>query len=153
MLYFGYGSNLDEAQMQERCPQAIKVGTAVLANHRLTFPRTSKKRKCGVSSVDPAEGHEVWGVVYELTSNDAARLDASEGYQAGRPASDNRYNRQKIVVKLGGVATEVETYVAVAEENPPLPSKNYVGLILGGAAAHGFADSYRALLKAIVTAD
>jgi hypothetical protein len=37
VLYFAYGSNLDEVQMRRRCPQAVLVGPARLLGHRLVF--------------------------------------------------------------------------------------------------------------------
>ena len=113
-LIFCFGSNLDDTQMVARCPAREKVGNAVLRGHRLCFPRLSDRRGCGVSSVERAEGHEVWGVVHRLNETDLPALDAHEGYRPGRAAELNRYNRVAVVVEIDGVATKVETYVAVA---------------------------------------
>lgn len=38
MLYFAYGSNMDEKHMKERCPYAQFVAVARLPEHRLLFP-------------------------------------------------------------------------------------------------------------------
>ena len=35
--YLAYGSNLSVAQMAQRCPDAVYVGTAVLTDYRLLF--------------------------------------------------------------------------------------------------------------------
>lgn len=35
--YLAYGSNLSVAQMAQRCPDAVYVGTAVLNDYRLLF--------------------------------------------------------------------------------------------------------------------
>ena len=43
VLYFAYGSNLDEGQMLERCPGAKTMGHATLPNHALTFGGFSHK--------------------------------------------------------------------------------------------------------------
>src|SRR5262245_44078654 len=99
-LVFCYGSNLDDAQMVMRCPGRAKVGNAVLRGHRLCFPRVSPRRGCGVSSVELAQGHEVWGVVHRLEDADLAVLDGFEGYEPGRAAALNRYNRRPVVVEI-----------------------------------------------------
>jgi hypothetical protein len=53
MLCFAYGSNMDLAQMRERCPSTRFAFIAKLPDHRLVFPRKSKCRCCGVASVKP----------------------------------------------------------------------------------------------------
>jgi len=55
MLYFAYGSNLDFAQMRDRCPSALFVAIAKLPDHRLAFTRKSIKRACGVADAVPEE--------------------------------------------------------------------------------------------------
>ena len=112
--HFAYGSNMDPAQMRQRCPGAETVGIGVLREYGLCFPRRSHTRGCGVASIEPATGQEVWGVVYRMTAADLASLDRFEGYRADGPAQDNRYNRVAIAVEIDGVPTDVETYIAVA---------------------------------------
>ncbi|KRB18268.1 hypothetical protein ASD99_31045 [Mesorhizobium sp. Root695] len=153
MLYFAYGSNMDTDQMKARCPGATKVGKACLPGHQLTFPRLSKGRGCGVSSVAAADGLDVWGVVYRLTTADAARLDANEGFVAGRAAHLNSYYRTTISVVMDDIAVEVETYIGVPQEAPPLPNLEYLKLIRNGAREHDLPETYRALLEALVASD
>src|SRR5882724_9593505 len=126
ILVFAHGSNLDDAQMVMRCPCREKAGNAVLRGYRLCFPRLSDRRGCSVSSVEPAQGHEVWGVVHRLDAADLASLDAYEGFGPGRAPDLNRYVREPVVVEIGGVATDVETYIAVPTANPPAPSDAYL---------------------------
>jgi hypothetical protein len=59
MLYFAYGSNMDPDQMMERCPDAKLNGLGYLPDHILCFPRRSKNRGCGVSSVTSKIGHDL----------------------------------------------------------------------------------------------
>ena len=139
MLIFAYGSNMDPVQMRQRCPGAETVGNGVLRDHRLCFPRLSDRRGCGVSSVEPAAGHEVWGVVYRLDAADLAALDGFEGYRADRPAQDNRYNRLAIAVEIDGVTTDVEAYFAVSTDNPPPPERGLSRASAGWRAASWFA--------------
>jgi hypothetical protein len=148
-LVFCYGSNLDDAQMVVRCPGREKVGIAVLRGWRLCFPRLSDIRGCGVASVEPAEGHEVWGVVHRLDAKDLAALDAREGFEPGRAADLNRYARMPVVVEIGGVGMEVETYVAVPTANPPAPNAHYLGQIRDGARLHALPEAYQAWLAGL----
>ena len=148
-LIFCYGSNLDDAQMLVRCPGRAKVGNAVLRGHRLTFPRISPRRGCGVSSVEPAEGHEVWGVVHRLDEADLASLDGFEGFEPGGPSDLNRYVRMTVVVEIDGVATDVETYIAVPTADPPAPNAGYLGQIRDGARLHGLPEAYQAWLAGL----
>lgn len=150
-LIFSYGSNLDDAQLVTRCPGRAKVGIAVLRGHRLCFPRLSALRGCGVSSIEPAAGREVWGVVHRLGVEDLAALDGFEGYQPGRAAGLNRYNRVAVVVEIGSAATEVQTYVAVPTDSPPAPDAHYLGQIRTGARLHGLPEAYQAWLAELLT--
>src|SRR5512138_3517065 len=95
--YFAYGSNLDFAQMKGRCPSASFVGKAILPDHRLVFPRGSRKMG-GVAGVAPAKGKEVWGVVYTITESDLSLLDDIEGFDTERSKALNAYNRKIITV-------------------------------------------------------
>jgi len=145
-LVFSYGSNLDDAQLVMRCPGRAKVGIAVLRGYRLCFPRLSGWRGCGVSSIEPAAGHDVWGVVHRLGENDLAALDGFEGFEPGRAAELNRYNRVAVLVECNGVPTEVETYIAVPTDNPPHPDAYYLGQIRDGARQHGLPEAYQTWL-------
>lgn len=145
-MVFGYGSNMDDAQMDQRCPAREKVGIAVLHDHRLCFPRLSNTRRCGVSSVEPSPGDVVWGVVHRLGVEDLAALDRSEGYQADRLPRQNGYNRLPVRVEIDGVATSVDTYIATATRNPPPPSEAYLRHICDGASQHSLPEFYRQYL-------
>ncbi|MER9473543.1 gamma-glutamylcyclotransferase family protein [Mesorhizobium sp. M0520] len=150
MLYFAYGSNMDPGQMQACCNNADAVGIAVLQDHELCFPRLSKNRKCGVSSIIPSAGKHTWGVVYKLMPKDAEALDGQEGFKVGRDASLNSYNRVEISVLMNDVATTVSTYIATPQDNPPLPSVAYLAHIRQGARHHKLPDYYVALLDLLV---
>lgn len=148
-LYFAYGSNMDIQQIKERCADAEIVGSGHLPGYALCFPRMSVKRKCGVSSVEPFAGGEVWGVVYRLTATDLALLDRNEGYQSGRDRHLNSYTRLPVTVTMNGVATEMQTYFAEPQSGTFLPSAAYLQHLRDGARHHGLPDSYLALLDAL----
>lgn len=134
ILYFAYGSNLYWEQMQGRCPSAKFLAVAKLPGHRLAFPRKSGKWNGAVADAVPDPQCEVWGAVYEITPADLAALDGCEGYVPGRKG--NAYERRQCEVWLEGDPGNprtVEVYFAVPQENPGLPSREYVDRIVKGA--------------------
>ena len=135
MLYFAYGSNMDRAQMQERCRSARFVCTAKLEGHRLVFPRKSSHRKCGAASVERSDGSDVWGVVYQIDELDIATLDEREGYDVNLPADQNSYLRKKTRVLRDGYeeqAIAVWTYEANPKPTPPTTERRIQRTHRGG---------------------
>jgi gamma-glutamylcyclotransferase len=105
MLYFAYGSNLDEAQMRARCPGAVRAGRAVLANHALTFGGWSVRWGGAVASVKRAPGDEVEGLLYQLDGDNLGRLDRFEGCprsyaRVARLVTDDQGSRRRVNVYL-----------------------------------------------------
>lgn len=80
VLYFAYGSNLDDDQMRVRCAGARIVGRAVLPNHALAFGGFSHRWGGAVASVVRAKGARVEGLLYELGDVDLRALDRFEGH-------------------------------------------------------------------------
>ena len=158
MLYFAYGSNLNPSQMAERCPSHTVVGLAELRDHKLIFPVFSPRWGGGVAGLHVAHGQSVWGVVYELNTEDQAALDRYEGFKgAGDP--HNVYDCEPMFVELrraddGSFARRVRplTYVA-RPNNPAPPSPRYLEAILAGAKHHRLPEEYIALLARIPTAE
>ncbi len=135
ILYFAYGSNLDPAQMRQRCPSARFFAIARLDDHRLAFSRKSITRGCGVADVIPSVGDVVWGVVFQIAQGDLTELDRNEGFLTGRDG--NAYERVgKVVSSAGdnGQRLEVQTYIANPQSDPPPPSNEYLNLIRGAAS-------------------
>jgi cation transport regulator ChaC len=147
VLYFAYGSNMSRAQMQARCPDHELIGTAVLKDHALCFPRTSPIRNCGVAGLVEKAGAEVWGVVYRLHDEDLAELDRREGYDPSRPAHENRYNRQTISVLMDGSTVDCLTYIARPETGTHVPNAEYMATIITGAVENGLPAEYVARLR------
>jgi cation transport regulator ChaC len=150
MLYFAYGSNMDRAQMRERCPAAQFISTALLSDYELQFTRTSKKRGGGTADIVPVAGKQVWGVIYHLTERDRERLDKKEGVAIGA------YRPADLVVHPEGDMPRhlsVFTYVVCSKESPrPKPKKAYLQQILDGAEQWHLPASYLDMLRVIETA-
>jgi gamma-glutamylcyclotransferase (GGCT)/AIG2-like uncharacterized protein YtfP len=155
MLYFAYGSNLDSAQMRQRCPSARFVAVAKLPDHQLAFTRYAKDRGCGTCDGVPEAGQDIWGVVFDISEADLRRLDESEGYQPRRPLKENAYLREQREVLRDGKKDEpvqVWLYFANREPNPPLPNAAYMKQLVEGAKFWGLPEEYQARLKRIQTA-
>jgi hypothetical protein len=71
--YLAYGSNLNRAQMRQRCPNAYPVGTCMLNNHKLVFRR-------GFLTIEPEQGASVPVAVWAISRDDEKNLDRYEGY-------------------------------------------------------------------------
>lgn len=128
--YFAYGSNMSPRQMAERCPGAVALGVARLADYRLAFNRPSPKRWGGhVADVVAAPGAEVWGVLWQVSDAHLEALDRFEGVAAGS------YRRLDATVEHEGSAHAAVVYV-VCEPGPDgAPSATYCATMGEGVTA------------------
>jgi gamma-glutamylcyclotransferase (GGCT)/AIG2-like uncharacterized protein YtfP len=125
------------------------VCRAVLPGHRVCFPRNGDLREGGVAGIEPVEGHDVWGVVYEIHHADVPSLDEYEGHVPGRDA--NEYDKAEITVFHEGdeaLPIVTMTYFANPEPEPLLPSRYYMDVILKGAQHWELPEDYIVLLAA-----
>jgi len=152
-LYFAYGSNMDEAQMKERCPSAKFRFVAKLRNHELCFPRKSLGRHGGVSSVGPYPPKVVWGVVYEVSEEDLNNLDSCEGYHPKRPPIENHYNRTEMEVeRAGGKNLDCHIYIRTKQGGFTPSREHYLNYLIRGVEQHqkqGIPKSYVRKLRGI----
>lgn len=147
-LYFGYGSNLDQARLHIHCPSARLVGTARLADYRLAFSIESKNTwHGGVADIRPEPGREVWGALWLIDDEHAEPLDRQEGVFRDPPAY------QRIVVDIetaAGDRVSCRSYEVVTPDPAGiLPSAAYRETILRGAQAIGLPSDYLRNLEAI----
>ncbi len=126
MYYFAYGSNLNQRQILERCPDSKPKFIATLPNYKLVFVGWSRQWRGGVASIRPFRGEKVPGAIYEVSDRDLRRLDSYEGYP-------NNYNRLNITVfDEGGEPIKAITYIKSGQSEEAQPSKEYVALIQQG---------------------
>ncbi len=126
--YFAFGSNMDEEQMAHRCPGARPLAFATLPQHRLVFRGPSRNRGGGVASVDPYDGQEVHGVVWEVTEPDLLTLDRLEG-------APQWYKRATVhVVLRDGSSTQAVLYRLPEDVLEMVPTDAYYDQI--AAACH-----------------
>src|SRR5215471_2603044 len=82
ILYFGYGSNLNDAHMHGIAPDAVIIDTASLPGWSFVLDHISTVDGSGKADiVTPATTSvtPVQGVVWSLTASDVSSLDSSEG--------------------------------------------------------------------------
>jgi hypothetical protein len=141
MLYFAYGSNMDERRVKaaDRCPNARFIFNAVLPEHRLVFTRGSSPNSCAADVVsDPKSA--VWGVVYDITDSDRCQLDAREN------VAIHPYRPKEVLVHPHGDTEQrvvVLTYGASqASDIQRPPSREYLDYLLHGARHWGLPTDY-----------
>lgn len=143
-LYFAYGSNLDVAQMERRCPQARMLGRATLPGYSLVFPLADEAWGGGVASIVPRPGGRVEGVLYGMDERSLSRLDDYEDTDRGD------YVRRRVTVLADGTEKDAWTYVSPTTTTPTVPpSPAYLVTLIRGAEARGLPDDYVARLRAL----
>jgi gamma-glutamylcyclotransferase (GGCT)/AIG2-like uncharacterized protein YtfP len=151
-LVFAYGSNMDPAQMRERCPESdLSWFLARAEGWKLCFPRKSAKRKGGVGSLERRPGRDVWGVVFSVSQRDLLRLDQFEG------VTSKSYQRDRIeIADKDGNRLKVWTYFATPEDKDKpvreyISHKEYVRFYIRGAEYFGLPGTYLEELREIET--
>lgn len=130
-LYFAYGSNMSERQMQSRVPGAVLVGRAMLPNHEFLFSGYSKPWGGATANVRRKMRSSVFGVVWVLPPGGKAKLDRFEGYPTV-------YRRKKAVVNLLDARRTIKATLYYKRDVKALapPSEAYLGLILTALRKH-----------------
>src|SRR6267142_1823335 len=79
---FAYGSNMCSGRFLDYGVHPLGPGiAAVLRGHRLCFNKRSTKDGSGKPNVEPNEGTDVWGVLYEIPESELPGLIRKEvGY-------------------------------------------------------------------------
>ena len=172
--YFAFGSNMSKEQMKKRCPNAKKIGKAVLHNHKIGFTRNSKTWNCGTADILVSPGDEVWGVLYSITEEELQKLDIHEGVH------QNAHKRSLLTVelhrisdkffddlqdcseeedKVSEVLSQVETeyvyfekkeafiYEVVNKNYTLYPSTEYLDIMLDAAFEYVFPGNYTELIS------
>ena len=134
-LYAAYGSNLDPAQMYQRCPHSPVAGTGWLESWRLTFGGEDLGWEGSLATLVEDAGQHVFVALYDVTDADARSLDAWEG-------ADNGLYR-KLKVRVQALDGERLSWVYVLDGyEGGLPSARYLGVLADAAEAAGAPDDY-----------
>ena len=141
VAYFAYGSNMLRERLAARCSGVSFIGRATLPGFRATFDKPSKDGS-GKGAFEPADCHDLAGVLWHVPEAELPALDRHEGVGSG-------YERWRApVLRESGQRIEALTYRAT-ELRPGLrPYDWYLALVLAGAVQQGLPLEYIRELRA-----
>ncbi|HVS29130.1 MAG TPA: gamma-glutamylcyclotransferase family protein [Solirubrobacteraceae bacterium] len=142
--YFAYGANMAPSVMAAWCPNHVCLGAARLGGYELAFLRRSVRWDAGAADIVPSPGASVWGVLYELSGDDLAALDAKE-------SSGKGYRRIDVRIELldGSERTAACYEVIEKAERELRPRPEYLALLVKGARARGLPAPWIAFLEGL----
>lgn len=147
--YFAYGSNMQPATFAGR--RGISPSQAVTArvrDWRLALDQTPLI-PIGESfaNLRPEPGAEAYGVAYEITVEDLAHVDLTEGVLIGN------YERIEIAIEPLAADGPTRAFTLTSEKQSPelIPSDRYMALLIEGAELHGLPSAWIAMLRAVPT--
>ncbi len=116
-LYLAYGSNMSEAQMDDRCCDHQLVGPVVLRDYCLNFRQASTGY---YATLDEKNGHQVDGILWLISKEDEAILDGFEGVSSGW------YYKKIVSVDLNGEMVDALVYLIPETRGVGRPPEWYV---------------------------
>ncbi len=149
ILHFAYGANMNPDQINARCSRPKVVGAACLTDYSLAFFEHSRVWDGGMETVVPDPGHELWGVLYELSVADGDGLD---GWQDVRIDGTGAYFHYPVTVTdRDGKAWQAAIYKKDVRGRPRPPSRECLAFIVQGAVANGLPGGYIEELRRILS--
>jgi hypothetical protein len=126
-LYVAYGSNLNLAQMEHRCPDARIVGKGVVQNYGIKY-RGSKTG--AYATIIKEKGKTVPVLVWSISGQDERNLDIYEGFP-------RFYYKKQVTVQMeNGKRIRAMAYIMFDAAKPGIPSDYYIRTILEGYIAN-----------------
>ena len=134
MLYFAFGSNLNQKQMKRRCRDSKYIGCYSLKNYKLVFRNYFLGG--GVAGVEKKNNSSVLGAIYKISKKDERELDIYEDFP--------KTYIKKYFRLLG---KKVMFYYMPKKTKHVLPSKRYLNLIIQGYKDCGYRNNYIVISK------
>ena len=129
MLYFAFGSNLNQKQMKRRCKDSKYIGCYSLKNYKLVFRNYFLGG--GVADIQKDKNSTVLGAIYKISKKDEKALDVYEDFPK---------TYIKKYFKLLG--KKVMFYYMPKKTMHVPPSKRYLNLIIQGYKDCGYKNNY-----------
>jgi hypothetical protein len=134
-LYAAYGSNMDPAQMGQRCPHSPAAGTGWVTDWRLTFGGEDLGWEGSLATLVEAPGEAVFVALYDVMPYDETYLDSWEGADTGL--------YRKIRLRVHTLDQDVLAWVYVLDAfEGGLPSARYLGVLADAAEKAGAPHDY-----------
>lgn len=139
-LYAAYGSNMDPAQMKQRCPHSPAAGAGWIEGWRLTFGAEDMGWEGALATIVEEPGSNVYVGLYDVTPQDERTLDAWEGADTGL--------YRKVRVRVATLEGDQLAWVYVLDGfEGGMPSARYLGVLADAAEKAGAPDDYVAELR------
>ena len=116
MLYFAYGSNLNQKQMKIRCKDSYFIKSISLKAYSLTF-----RSKYGAADIEKKKNSKVIGALYKISKSDEKRLDIYEEYPILYKKMYFNYFGKKVM-----------TYIMPKKTTFKNPTTQYLNIIIQG---------------------
>ena len=116
MLYFAYGSNLNQFQMKRRCKDSIFLKKINLKNFILTF-----RRKYRAADIESKKNSIVPGALFEISKSDEKKLDVYEDFPILYEKYYFYYYGKKVM-----------TYTMVKKTSFKYPTERYFNVVKKG---------------------
>ena len=129
-IYLAYGSNLNLAQMAQRCPTAKRLGTAMLDGYGLEFRGQNGH---AVATIDPGPS-SVPALLWRIKPQDEESLDVYEGWP-------HFYRKETVDVELDGKPVSAMVYIMNDGYDLAAPDSYYLHSIREGYQAAGFDEA------------
>ena len=129
MLYFAFGSNLNQKQMKRRCKDSKYIGCYSLKNYKLVFRNYFLGG--GVADIQKDKNSKVLGAIYKISKKDEKELDVYEDYP-------KTYIKKYFKI----LGKKVMFYYMPKKTMHVPPSKRYLNLIIQGYKDCGYKNNY-----------
>ena len=129
MLYFAFGSNLNQKQMKKRCKDSKYIGCYSLKNYKLVFRNYFLGG--GVADIQKDKNSTVLGAIYKISKKDEKELDVYEDYP-------KTYIKKYFKI----LGKKVMFYYMPKKTKHVPPSKRYLNLIIQGYKDCGYNNNY-----------
>ena len=146
--YFAYGSNMQTATFRDR--RGVPFSRAIPARvpgWRIVFDKPPVvPGGAAVANIVADPAAVVFGVLYEITPEDLAHVELTEGVLIGN------YHRVEVKAESLGAAVLATTAASVASDlhdSTRVPSDRYMGCVIAGAEEHGLPSAYISYLRGV----
>ena len=119
MLYFAFGSNLNQKQMKKRCKDSKYIGCYSLKNYKLVFRNFYLGG--GVADVQKQKKSTVLGAIYQISKSDEKKLDIYEDFPILYNKMYFKYYNKKVM-----------TYIMIKKTKFRYPTEKYLNVIKRG---------------------
>ena len=129
MLYFAFGSNLNQKQMKKRCKDSKYIGCYSLKNYKLVFRNFYLGG--GVADIQKQKKSTVLGAIYQISRSDEKKLDVYEDF----PILYKKYY-------FNYYGKEIMTYTMVKKTSFKFPTERYLNIVKRGYKDCGLNKKY-----------